>query len=380
MNDFEKVYEEMRPYREEEAEAAISRILQQHEFKAMLKYVFPGNSVQELITEMNNLKTVNDFQAYFSGPAVVSVLKQTVSDLSYSGLENINHNTSYLYISNHRDIVLDSAFLQHVLRNNGHRTTQITFGSNLMSSDFIVDLGKMNKMFTFYRGGSRVDIYRNAMYHSAYIKKVITDENESIWIAQRDGRTKDGDDKMQLSLLKMLTIKEKDHIEALKQLNIVPVTISYEIEPCDVFKVREMLMSNKQKYVKAKDEDLKSVLGGIVGTKGKVHLSFGKPINEYINANMTDINNDNVHQRVCDEMDRQIYKDYKLTRFNYVSYDILNMSQKHLGDKYTQDDMELVMNHIEERVADIYDVDKQELKDGLIKMYAMPVINAIKNI
>lgn len=375
MNELDEMYEKMRPYRDQEVKEALGRILGQKEFMAVLQYIFPERSVAESLKEMRKVNKVCDFQGSFSGPAVASILKQTATEFTFSGIENINKETSYLFISNHRDIVLDSAILQYVLRNNGHRTTQITFGSNLMSSQFIIDIGKVNKMFTFYRGGSRVDIYRNALIHSAYIKKVITEENESIWIAQRDGRTKDGDDKTQLSLLKMLTIKEKDHVQAIQRFNIVPISISYEIEPCDILKVRELVLSSKSSYVKIDGEDFRSVIGGIVGKKGKVNLAFGKPINEFIKTNIADLNNDNVHQKICTEMDRQIYQDFQLTRFNYVSYDIMNMSQKYLGDKYNEEDLIDVMNHIEESVEGISDVDKKELKDALIKLYAMPVCN-----
>jgi len=377
MKEFEEVYNEMSPYRDGEVEAAIKRILQQEEFMAVLKYAFPDKSLEESLEIMNKLKTVSDFQTHFSSPAVRTILQKTATEFTYSGLENIDRDTSYLFISNHRDIVLDSAFLQYVINKNGHRTSQITFGSNLMSSQFIVDMGKVNKMFTFYRGGSRVDIYRNALIHSSYIKKVLTEENESVWIAQRDGRTKDGDDRTQLSLLKMLTIKEKNHIAAFKKFNIIPISISFEFEPCDIYKVRENIIKSEHKYKKSEDEDFNSVLNGILSPKGKVHLAFGTPINEFIDAKSSELNNENIHQEICDEMDRQIWHNYKLTRFNYVAFDIMNMSQKYLGDKYSEDDLETVMDVIEKKVAKIDDVDSQEMKDGLIRMYAMPVFNAL---
>ncbi len=173
MIEFEKVYEEMRPYRDEEISEAMNRILKEQAFYPVLKYVFPKRSIEESLREMASIKTIYDFQMKFSKCAVEEVLNKTATKFTYSGAENLDQETSYLFISNHRDIVLDSAILQCVLSYNGHRTTQITFGSNLMSSQFIIDLGKVNKMFTFYRGGSRVDIYRNALIHSAYIKKSI---------------------------------------------------------------------------------------------------------------------------------------------------------------------------------------------------------------
>ncbi|MCW3785566.1 hypothetical protein [Plebeiibacterium sediminum] len=379
MIDFEKVYEEMRPYRDEEIAGAMSRILKEQAFYPVLHYVYPNRSLEESLKEMGAIKSIYDFQSKFSKIAVEEVLNKTATSFSYSGVENLDKETSYLFISNHRDIVLDSAILQCVLLNNGHRTTQITFGSNLMSSQFIIDIGKVNKMFTFYRGGSRVDIYRNALIHSAYIKKVLTEENESAWIAQRDGRTKDGYDKTQISLLKMLTIKEKDHIAALKKFNICPVSISYELEPCDIYKVRERLASAEEEYVKEKDEDFNSILNGIVGTKGRVHIAFGKPVNCFIDENIDELDNNNIHQKVCDEMDRQIWLNYQLNPFNYVAYDILNTSQQNMGAKYSEQDIDDFYDLIDQKVSGETDqIRIKKQKDGLLKMYAAPVESYLK--
>ncbi|MCW3806064.1 hypothetical protein [Plebeiibacterium marinum] len=379
MIKLEEIYDEMRPYRDFEVADALKRILAKEEFHAVLKYIFFRRSVEESLAEMQTIRTIDDFQQKFSGPAVASVLEQTSTEFSYSGFENLDRDTSYLFISNHRDIVMDSAILQYVLNKHGHRTSQITFGSNLMSSQFIIDVGKINKMFTFYRGGSRVDIYRNALIHSAYIKKVLTEEKESAWIAQRDGRTKDGFDKTQLSLLKMLTIKEKDHISALKKFNICPVSISYELEPCDIFKVKELLATEDGEYTKARDEDFHSILNGIVGSKGKVHIAFGKPVNNYIDKYFDELDNSNVHEKVCDYMDSQIWHDYKLNPFNYLAFDILNTSQQHIGIKYEQADIENFYEMLDQKVngeSDPIKVKKQ--KDGLLKMYAAPVENYFK--
>ncbi len=379
MIEFEKVYEEMRPYRDEEISGAMNRILKEQAFYPVLQYVFPKRSIEESLKEMASVKTIYDFQMKFSKCAVEEVLNKTATKFTYSGAENLDQETSYLFISNHRDIVLDSAILQCVLSYNGHRTTQITFGSNLMSSQFIVDLGKVNKMFTFYRGGSRVDIYRNALIHSAYIKKVLTEEKESAWIAQRDGRTKDGYDKTQLSLLKMLTIKEKDHISAIKKFNICPVSISYELEPCDIYKVRERLAATEEEYVKEKDEDFNSILNGIIGPKGKVHIAFGKPVNFFIEENIAELDNNNIHEKVCEHMDREIWLNYQLNPFNYVAYDILNTSQQNLGNKYTEQDIDDFYNLLDQKVSDETDQIKiKKQKDGLLQMYAAPVESYFK--
>lgn len=366
---------EMRPYNDKEVQEAMQRLVRQKEFLDILKYVFPDQKLEDSLKLMSDVKSTYEFQKMFSSNAVEEVLNKTASKFTFSGLDNINCNTSYLFISNHRDIVFDSAILQNVLLQNGHRTTQITFGSNLMSSQFIIDLGKVNKMFTFYRGGTRNDIYNNALAHSAYIKKVLTEENESIWIAQRDGRTKDGNDQTQLSLLKMLTIKQKDPIEAIRQFNIVPISISYEFEPCDVLKINERLASENGVYNKKEGEDFNSVLTGIVGKKGKVHLAIGKPINSYLDDNLNTITKCNVHQSVCDEMDRQIYQNYKLNAVNYICYDLLFGNVDHLNKNYDAIELANTRALIDEKVKLLDPHKEGTARQKLYEMYANPVIN-----
>ncbi len=376
--DISEIYDEMRPYNDAELVEAMARVIQQPEIYKVLEYLFPHQAVEESIAKLKSIKSIQEFQHIFSRMAVKSVVDQTTTDFTISGIENISPDQSYLFISNHRDIVMDSAFLQYILHEHKHRTSQITFGSNLMSSQFVVDLGKMNKMFTFYRSKSRVDVYRNALIHSVYIKKVLTELHESAWIAQRDGRTKDGDDQTQVSLLKMLTIKEKDHVESIQHFNIVPISISYEYEPCDIFKVRELALTKDKEYTKEKNEDFISVLTGIVSPKGKVHLSFGKPVNEYIKAHIGELNNDNVHEKVCAFMNEEIHKNYKLCPFNYAAYDVLNMSRRNLGVLYEQNDLDTLLDYIDQKVKGVEDVSDLVLKDGLIQMYANPVINRYK--
>ncbi|MCU4154356.1 hypothetical protein J1N10_00080 [Carboxylicivirga sp. A043] len=378
MVDLNAIMEDMRPYNDAEVKEAMSRMLEVDDFKSVLSYVFPEMSISESMQLMQEVNSTTSFQEKFSSKAVDEVLNKTATHFSYSGLENICPDESYLFISNHRDIVMDSAILQNILCKNGHRTSQITFGSNLMSSQFIIDIGKVNKMFTFFRGGSRNEIYQNALVHSAYIRKVIGEIKESVWIAQRDGRTKDGNDQTQLSLLKMLTIKQKDHVAAIRQFNIVPITISYEFEPCDVFKVVERIKSKSGAYKKAKGEDFMSVLTGITGFKGRVHFAFGKPVNEYIDKNSNELTNCNIHAKVCEEMDRQIYNDYQLNKINYICYDSNKNSNQYLGEAYEQKDIAEIEAILSKKVSTIDDVDKEEAKQLLIEMYAAPVENYLK--
>ena len=313
----------------------------------------------------------------FSSYAVQKVLDATIDRFSYDGLEKLNKEESYLFIANHRDIVLDSAIMQWCLYMNNHRTSQITFGSNLMSSQFIIDIGKLNKMFTFYRGGSKIETYRNALLHSAYIKHVLLDVKESVWIAQRDGRTKDGDDKTQASLIKMLTIGAENPFERIQEFNIVPVTISYEKEPCDLLKANELLLSQSGDYKKVAGEDFNSIISGITQQKGSVHISFGEPINKALQANGEEQDVNQLADLVCQIIDKQVYENFKLWPNNYVAYDLMHAGNQFIDEKYGQADCDDFEAYLNKQLSKTSEEHREELRKMLINMYAMPVVNAL---
>ena len=376
--DFEKEYNILRPYNDAEAPEAMSRILNDENFKHIISYLYEDRKIEDVLREYQKIKTVREFQLTFSHYAVRKVIEKTSDGLTYSGLDKLSNKKAYLFISNHRDIVLDSAIMQILLVENNHETSQITFGSNLMSSNFIIDLGKMNKMFTFYRGGTKIQMYKNALLHSKYIQRVITEENESVWIAQRDGRTKDGDDKTQISLIKMLTMGKDNPFEALKELNIVPVSISYEYEPCDSRKIQEKYISKYGEYKKQKGEDFDSVLKGITNYKGRIHMAFGEPINNVIEKAETDnLDSNELVDIVAKSIDNQIYKNYILRPINYFATDILLNQKKYLNDKYNEEDVKKYSDFFDKKVT-LLKGDKQELKQMLLNLYAMPYRN--KNI
>ncbi len=368
-SDFDK----LRPYNDSEAKSAITRVVDNVEFKKVLNYLYFNRNFDNVINSFKKIETVAEFQNKFSDYAVKKILKLTSKGLKISGLDNLDKTKPYLFIANHRDIVLDSAIMQVALLNNGHRTSQITFGSNLMTNEFIVDIGKLNKMFTFYRGGSKLRIYKNALLHSAYMKNVLVNENESVWIAQRDGRTKDGNDQTQKSLIKMLMAGRKDYLAALREFNVVPVTISYELEPCDYLKVHESHMSKLENYTKREGEDFNSVLTGIKGDKGEVNIVFGKPINDSLN-DLEDVEFNDLAAMVCDEIDYQIHKSFVLQKGNYIAWDMLKNSENYLDDKYNQDDKYEFLKYVDNQLSKLKD-ESSELRELFIEMYANPVIN-----
>ncbi len=296
----------IRPYYDHEVKPAIERLMKHPGFTSVLNYLFEGADSDELTRKFKSIESIDHFQEIFSSHTVKTIVSKTSGGLSHSGGEGLDPVKPYLFVANHRDIVLDAAILQYLLFTEGYKTSQITFSENLMMDQLLMDLGKLNKMFTFYRGGSKITQYRNAMINSAYINYVLKEQNESIWIAQRNGRTKNGDDRTQKGLIKMLAMGSEDIYDSLAGLNIVPVTISYEIEPCDIQKVRELYMGRREKYVKSPNEDLMSILAGITGDKGRIHFTFGKPLNDYL----LKLKSEKLHdieaiEKITSEIDRQ---------------------------------------------------------------------------
>ncbi|GHU85697.1 acyltransferase [Bacteroidia bacterium] len=285
-------YEHIRPFYDEEVNAAMKRIADNNLFDVIMPHLFPDKEIEDVRTFVRNIDNIQAFQNKITTVFCEKVIEKTISKFTYSGLENINKNTNYLFISNHRDIVLDAMFFNYVLNENGHNPSEITFGSNLMMSPFIIDFGKANRMFKVDRpnecNGIK-DFYEKSMLLSQYIYDCINTYGESIWIAQRNGRTKNGIDKTDPGIIKMFymctnEMHNKDNqplcnVNILTNLHIVPVTISYQYEPCDIQKVLELYYTQKNGfYKKAADEDLNSIITGIKQFKGSVHLHIGQQL------------------------------------------------------------------------------------------------------
>lgn len=372
-------FEIMRPYRGKEIPEAIDRVVNSGKFKSILKYLYPKKDTTDIINDLKTVSSTQEFQQTLSKHAFRQAIEISSDSFTYSGIEQLDTKTPYLFISNHRDIVLDSASLQVALLECGHNTSQITFGSNLMSDQFIVDIGKLNNMFTYYREGSKLEKYQNAKLHSAYIRDAITNLKESVWIAQRSGRTKDGNDQTQLSLIKMLMISENESFKAIKDLNIVPVSISYEIEPCDIQKSREIYINRSRPYIKEPGEDLSSIVSGIVEDKGKMHLSFGKPVNSEIDK-IDRICKDSkeLAQEVCSFIDSEIYRNYTLWRGNYIAFDIKESSCRYLNSRYSAADRDRFISYIDSKLSNERE-GVEDIREILINIYANPVVNSIES-
>ena len=264
--------------------------------------------------------------------------------------------------------------LQNLFVDLKMETSQITFGANLMMNPLVVDIGKSNKMFRVERpGGSIKDFYKSSLHLSEYIRHAITEQHESVWIAQRNGRTKDGNDQTDQGIIKMFCMsKQEDKIAALSELNILPIAVSYEWESCDILKAIELYESQKVKYIKKPGEDLNSILTGILQPKGRVHFEFCPMITSEELQQYNDCTNNDYHKQVAHLLDERIHKAYRLWPNNYIAHDMLYGQQRFIHE-YTKEERAAFEAHLAK--LDNYDSDLEILRDLLLGIYANPVCN-----
>ncbi len=367
-------YDEFRPYNEKEALEAVKRISENKRFKQLIHYFFPNLNDSGYMQLMDSVKSINDFQMKIMHQITDKVIENTMDGLSVSGLENIEKDKHYVFISNHRDIVLDATLFEYLLADNGFRTTEITFGNNLMEDPLVFDIGKTNKMFKVYRKGTPKELLKKTLQLSEYIRYTVFNKKESIWIAQRGGRTKNGDDKTHSGILKMLNASgTKSFEENIRELNIIPLSVSYEFEPNDHLKVNELLNTVNGKYEKAPGEDIDSIIDGTCSYKGKVHISVGKSINPELHL-IENISRTNLKiNKLAEIIDKEIYKNYRLFKNNYIACDLLNHSDKY-SNYYSKKEKEHFISYKTEQLNKINN--HSEKADNLfLNIYANPVLN-----
>ena len=373
-------FDNIRPYTESEAREAIQRITQQIEFQTILDYIFEKKHHDALRKKAAASQSIHEFQREFMKPLVQKIQQNTSDGVSSSGFEKLSETEPRLFIANHRDITLDSSILANQLVEHGLQTCEVTWGDNLMVSPFVVDLGKINRMITVFREGSPREMLIMSKRLSAYIRKKITQNKQSVWIAQGKGRTKDGNDQTDIVVLKMLTLSgEGSLLEKVKALNMTPATISFEWEPCDALKVKELYISRKKKYVKEAKEDLNSIIGGILGEKGHIHLAIGQPVNELLNDTHNNLADKDLLKEVSQFIDQDIYRHFKLWPTHYLAYDTLNNTNK-FADHYTvetKEKFETRQQKALERIASNIS-DRAVAEKIFLSIYAAPVINKIK--
>jgi hypothetical protein len=369
-------FEDIRPFNDEELPGALAKLTRDHRFLSVLSYLYPNaelrNQILHLLSKMN---AVVDFQYKIILPLLHQIEKNSSQGVSFSTMENFHPEDNYLYISNHRDIILDSAFLNMLMFRNGFRTTEIAIGDNLLIYDWITTLVRVNRSFVVKRNLGIREQLNESKRLSEYIRHTLTHKGESVWIAQREGRTKDGNDQTMPALLKMFNMSNKGTIlEGFFELNIVPMAISYEIEPCGILKVEETLKKKyNPDYTKTQKDDINNMTAGVMNPKGRIHYGFGNPVNHKLVELVKGKSTNEAIQIITEHIDKRIYFNYKLWPNNYIAFDQLNNCAAHAG-KYTETEKATFLSMMDKEVSTLA-FDKDEATELYLQLYANPVTN-----
>lgn len=372
-------FEDIRPLNQDEVQAAIEELLASEEFRHALRYVKPDLDWDQLSAAMRACKTKEQFKSTLAYDAVMTVAKKTTFSLTISGRSRLPEGKpACTFISNHRDIVLDASFLNVMLYDVGYGMTQVAIGDNLLIRPWIKTFVRLNNSFIVKRGVSVRQMLEVSGTLSAYINHTIKDTKESIWIAQREGRAKDSNDRTQPSVLKMLCMAGgKDIIGNLKSLNIVPVAISYEFDPCDYLKAQEIqLKRDNPEYHKTQRDDLLNMETGILNNKGRVHFTISQLINDQLDQLDPNMDKNELFAAVASIIDKEIYRHYRFYPNNYVAYDLLSGTRR-FSDHYGLKDKKAFEEYLQKQLDKIVIPNKDEnfLRKKILEMYANPLKN-----
>ena len=377
-------FKDMRPYEPEELAAAYDELLADPTFRAVVAMVMPQIPAEALAPMMHGCKTILEFQYTFIRPLLDGVIKKCTTGLTndFSSLDLCKEKENYTYISNHRDIVLDSGLLDMVLFvEKGLNTVEIAIGDNLLIYPWIKTLVRLNRSFIVTRKGGMREILQSSMRLSAYMHYVIAEKRAPIWIAQREGRSKDSTDHTQESLLKMFAMGgEGTPAQRLISLNLAPLSISYEYDPCDWLKAMEFQFKrDNPEYKKSQADDLTNMKTGIFGYKGRVHYQAAECMNDFIAALPADMPKNDFFATVAQEIDRRIYTNYRLYPGNFVAIDLLQGGNAY-ADRYTAEERATFETYLAGQLKKIEMPGKDEefLRTKILEMYANPALNQMK--
>lgn len=370
-------FDEIRPFEPNELPEVFDRLIADAQFRAVLGYLYPGVPTDAIAAKMRQCRTSLDFQKAFCYGFLKDLLAKasTGCDMNVGAIDTAGR---YTFVSNHRDIVLDSALLDMLLIDSGFTTTcEIAIGDNLLAAPWIKDLVRVNKSFIVLRSAGIREMLANSKRMSEYMHVVIGEKHDNVWIAQREGRAKDSNDRTQSSILKMMAMGgEGSAVERLRQLHIVPLAISYEYDPCDWLKAQEFqLKRDIEGWTKSKADDVMSMQTGIMGYKGRIHYHCAPCIDEWL-LSIADTPKGELFEVVAQHIDREIHANYTLYANNYIALDMLNGNDGN-ADKYTAEDRARFEKYLEGQLAKIQIDNKDEdfLMNKMILMYANPAKN-----
>ncbi|NHM06656.1 1-acyl-sn-glycerol-3-phosphate acyltransferase [Flavobacterium sp. CYK-4] len=370
-------FDAIRPFYDAEVNQGIRSSIHHPMMKALMSFTFPDTPEEVWKEQLLKTHSIRDFQCNFIYQSLQRVLQKTSDGFTTSGFEKLEKNTAYLFISNHRDIILDTSLLNAALFEHGLVMTASAIGDNLVKKSFLLTLSKLNRNFLVLRGLPPRELLQSSKLMAEYIHQLLRRENRSVWIAQREGRTKDGNDATHTGVLKMLAMAADDEnlMGYFKKLKVVPVSISYEYDPTDALKMPQLLAeANNEIYIKEKNEDFMTLLSGIMGQKKRIHMHVGDILDTELDQIAAENDNANKQiQALAQVIDDAILSSYKLWPTNYIAYDLLHKTNLYAG-QYTENEKMLFERRLDIKI----DQDNPVAFEGFLNMYANPVVNKMK--
>lgn len=371
-------FDTIRPFYDSEVNEALRNSVNHPIMKAMMNFTFPELEDSVWKEQLRRTHSIRDFQCNFIYETIQKVLEKSSEGLTTSGFEKLEKNTSYLFVSNHRDILLDTTLLNVSLFEHGLVMTASAIGDNLVKKAFLNILARLNRNFLVLRGLTPREMLQSSKLLSEYMRQLLLRENRSVWIAQREGRTKDGNDETNPGVLKMIGMgsDEPNLMAYFKKIKIVPVSISYEYDPTDFLKMPQLIAeANNETYIKEKNEDFMTILSGIMGTKKRIHISVGDVLDTEIDQIVAENDNANKQiQALAQVIDDAILKNYQLWPTNFIAYDIVNQTDK-FAHLYKENEKMLFERRLEMRIGS---TENPVARKGFLAMYANPVVNKLK--
>lgn len=370
-------FSDIRPFNDSEVSEVLKHVQDTETIQQLLQFAFPDLSKKEQLQRLLSCVKITDFQEKIMYPIIRNAIAKSVSEFTSNGFELLDPKKAYLFISNHRDIILDTSFLNYNLHNFGFKMTASAIGDNLVRKSFLLAFAKLNRNFIIHRGLPPRETLEKSKIVSKFIHQYIDEKKRSVWIAQREGRTKNGDDRTQQGVLKMLSMncpKGMSVVDYFKTLNIVPMAISYEFDPTDMLKMPMLLAQHHgQEYVKSQDEDFNNIVYGFMGNKGRVNISVSPPLSQELDQIEQEYSHPNKQiQAITDLLDVKIHQQYRLCPTNYIAYDLLNNSTS-FQNEYTEKEF----RQFERRIINRTIANNQISRQKYLEMYANPVRNKL---
>ena len=368
------------PFSDEVFHSEMAKLVVEPGFKHAVTYAMPNIDYDQFCQQLLKITNKHDFQTGIMHPFLEMLEHKTTAGVSCSGIERIDDNTPNVFITNHRDIVLDASFLNINLLRKNKPTTEVAIGNNLLIFDWISSLVRLNRSFIVKRDMSKRQTFEAAQQLSGYIHFALTQKKQSIWIAQREGRCKDSNDRTQESLIKMLALGGgRNFVESLKEIHLMPVSISYEFDPNDYLKAKEFLLKSKNpNFKKSQRDDLFSMETGLLQYKGRVHFTFTGCINDELDRIPADIDKNELVRHICHIIDRAIHLNYRFYPCNYISYDIME-GDNSFADHYTDEEKSEFLKYVEGQLSKVdipvEPADVEYMRRMILTMYSNPLRN-----